>query len=252
MERDLVGTRALEGTVALVTGASRGIGYEIAAGLGRAGATVVCVARDPERLDEAVFKLRTDGSDAVAAPCDLSQPGVVGRLAPRIAELGDVELLVNAAGILGSKTSKTLKASYAEWRSVAAVNLDAPFLLIQAFAPAMMARRSGRIVNLSADEGRMTGPGNTGGVAPYRVAKAGLNALTRNFAYETGVGRRGLLVDAVAPGRSRTDLGGPTAPRSAAEGAETVLWLCTRPARQPDGSPAPTGLLWQDHEVIPW
>lgn len=244
--------RTLEGTVALVTGASRGIGYEVAAGLGREGATVVCVARNPERLDEAVFKLRTDGIDAVAAPCDLSQPGLVARLSERITDLGEIDLLINGAGILGNRTSKTLKASYAEWRSVSAVVLDAPFLLIQSFAPAMMARRSGRIVNISADEGRMTGPGNTGGVAPYRVAKAGLNALTRNFAYETGLGRRGVFVDAVAPGRSRTDLGGSEAPRSAAEGAETVLWLCTRPASQPDGSPAPTGLLWQDREVLPW
>ena len=242
----------LEGSVALVTGASRGIGYEVAAGLGQAGATVVCVARDPERLDEAVFKLRTDGVDAVAAPCDLAQPGLVTRLPEKITELGEVDILVNGAGVLGSRTSKTLKTTYAEWRSVSAVVLDAPFLLIQAFAPSMMARRSGRIVNISADEGRMTGPGNTGGVAPYRVAKAGLNALTRNFAYETGLGRRGILVDAVAPGRSRTDLGGPNAPRSAGEGADTVLWLCTRPTSQPDGSPAPTGLLWQDREVLAW
>ncbi|MFI5959824.1 SDR family NAD(P)-dependent oxidoreductase [Cryptosporangium sp. NPDC051539] len=244
--------RTLEGKVAMVTGASRGIGYEIAAGLGRAGATVVCVARDPRRLDEAVFTLRTGGVDAVAAPCDLGQPGQAARLAGQLGELADVDILVNGAGVLGSRAAKTLKATYAEWRAVSAVVLDAPFLLIQSFAPSMMARRTGRIVNLSADEGRMTGPGNTGGVAPYRVAKAGLNALTRNFAYETGLGRRGLLVDAVAPGRTRTDLGGPAAPRSPEEGAETALWLCTRPATAEDGSPAPTGLLWQDREVIPW
>lgn len=244
--------RTLEGKLALVTGASRGIGYEVAAGLGREGATVVCVARHPERLDEAVFTLRTEGVDAVAAPCDLGQPGLVARLPEQLAEIGDVDILVNGAGVLGSRTSKTLRTTYAEWRSVSAVVLDAPFVLIQAFAPAMLARRSGRIVNISADEGRMTGPGNTGGVAPYRVAKAGLNALTRNFAYETGLGRRGLLVDAAAPGRSRTDMGGPNAPRSAAEGADTVLWLCTRPASQPDGSPAPTGLLWQDREALAW
>jgi NAD(P)-dependent dehydrogenase (short-subunit alcohol dehydrogenase family) len=244
--------RTLDGKVALVTGASRGIGYEVAAGLGRAGATVVCVARDPERLDEAVFTLRKDGADAVAAPCDLSQPGLVTRLRDRLDDLAEVDVLVNGAGVLGPRTAKTLRATFGEWRSVTAVVLDAPFLLIQAFAPRMMERRSGRIINISADEGRMTGPGNTGGVAPYRVAKAGLNALTRNFAYEVGLGRRGVLVDAVAPGRSRTDLGGQNAPRSAAEGADTVIWLATRAATAPDGSPAPTGLLWQDREVIPW
>lgn len=244
--------RTLDGKVALVTGASRGIGYEIAAGLGLAGATVVCVARDPERLDEAVFNLRKNGTDAVAAPCDLSQPELVAGLPAQLGELAEVDVLVNGAAVLGDRGSKTLRAPYAEWRLISSVVLDAAFLLIQAFAPRMMDRRSGRIINISADEGRMTGPGTTGGVAPYRIAKAGLNALTRNFAYEVGMGRRGVLVDAVAPGRSRTDLGGQHAPRSAAEGADTVIWLATRAGIQPDGSPAPTGQLWQDREVIPW
>jgi 3-oxoacyl-[acyl-carrier protein] reductase len=240
------------GKVALVTGASRGIGHAVAAGLGAAGATVICVARDAERLDEAVYSLRKDGVDAVAAPCDLSQGWEVERLPDALGELASVDVLVNAAGILGSRASKAVQTSYEEWRLVAAVDLDAPFQLSRAFVPGMMARRSGRVVNVTACQGRMSGPGTSGGLAPYRVAKAGLNALTRNLAHELGLGRRGVLVDAVCPGHCRTDLGGPDAPRSVEQGADTILWLASRKARDATGALAETGLLWQDRTPVPW
>ena len=91
----------------------------------------------------------------------------------------------------------------------------------------------------------MSGPGTSGGLAPYRISKAAVNAMVKNLAAELGDGRRGVLVDAVCPGHCRTDMGGPDAPRSAEQGAETALWLATRA----DG---PTGLLWEDHAVVPW
>jgi NAD(P)-dependent dehydrogenase (short-subunit alcohol dehydrogenase family) len=236
----------LDGKTALVTGASRGIGYEIAAGLGAAGAAVVCVARDAERLDESVAALRRTGVDAVAAPCDLSQPAAIAGLPAAHGDV-DVDVLVNAAGVMTARFAKTLRTSYPEWRRVLAVDLDAPFLLLHAFVPGMLARRWGRVVNVSACLGRMSGPGTAGGLAPYRIAKSGLNALTRNLAHETGLGRRGVLVDAVCPGHCRTDMGGPDAPRSAAEGAETAVWLGTR-----EGRGAETGVLWEDRATVPW
>jgi NAD(P)-dependent dehydrogenase (short-subunit alcohol dehydrogenase family) len=243
---------SLAGKLALVTGASRGIGHAVAAELGTAGATVICVARDGDRLDEAVYALRKDGVDAVSAPCDLADGAAVERLPAERRELAEVDILVNAAGVLGPRASKTIQTSYAQWRAVSAVDLEAPFGLCRAFVPGMMARRAGVVVNVTACLGRMSGPGTTGGLAPYRVAKAGLNALTRNLAHELGLGRRGVLVDAVCPGHCRTDLGGPDAPRSVAQGAETILWLTGRTARDADGVLAPTGLLWEDRAVVPW
>ena len=109
-----------------------------------------------------------------------------------------------------------------------AVNLDGAFMTISTFVPGMVERRHGRVVTLSACLGRFSGPGTSGGLAPYRVSKAGLNALTRNLVAELGHGRRGVLVDATCPGHCRTDLGGPDAPRTAEQGAATAVWLASR------------------------
>jgi NAD(P)-dependent dehydrogenase (short-subunit alcohol dehydrogenase family) len=100
----------------------------------------------------------------------------------------------------------------------------------------------------------MSGPGNAGGLAPYRISKAGVNALVRNLAHETGLGARGVLVDAMCPNHSRTDMGGPDAPRSAEEGAETAIWLATREfdKASDDFQKNTTGVLWEDRQVVPW
>ena len=95
----------------------------------------------------------------------------------------------------------------------------------------------------------MSGPGNAGGLAPYRISKAGVNALVRNLAHETGFGARGFWIDAICPNHSRTDMGGENAPRSAEEGAATAVWLATRELVP---GTTQTGLLWEDNEVVPW
>jgi NAD(P)-dependent dehydrogenase (short-subunit alcohol dehydrogenase family) len=116
----------------------------------------------------------------------------------------------------------------------------------------MAERRDGRVITVSACLGRFSGPGTSGGLAPYRVSKAALNAMTKNFAAEMMHGKRGVLVDAMCPNHCRTDMGGPEAPRSAAEGAETISWLATRDGVTAEGTPVPTGLLWEDRQVVPW
>jgi NAD(P)-dependent dehydrogenase (short-subunit alcohol dehydrogenase family) len=90
---------------------------------------------------------------------------------------------------------------------------------------------------------------HTCGLAPYRISKAGVNALVKNLSYETGLGARGFLVDAICPNHSRTDMGGPDAPRSAAEGAETAIWLATR---EFDPAVDKTGFLWEDRRIVEW
>ena len=229
---------ALEGRVALVTGGSRGIGLEAARGLGAEGATVVLVGRDEERVATAVGRLVDEGLDATGAAAVRALPATLGPLSA-------VDVLVCAAGVMSEKTAKTLRTTDEEWRRVLGTNLDGVFHPVSTFVPGMVERRWGRVVVLSACLGRMSGPGTAGGLAPYRVSKAAVNALVKNLAAELGAGRRGVLADVVCPGHCRTDMGGPDAPRSAAEGAATAVWLCCRE----DGE---TGLLWEDRTVVPW
>jgi NAD(P)-dependent dehydrogenase (short-subunit alcohol dehydrogenase family) len=155
---------------------------------------------------------------------------------------------------MSEKMSKTLRTNDAEWRRVMAINLDSVFQLVNGIAPAMADARNGRVIIFSACLGRMSGPGNAGGLAPYRISKAGVNALVRNLAHETGLGARGFLVDAICPNHSRTDMGGADAPRSAEEGAATAIWLATRKFDMAGSTDAEkvTGVLWEDNQIVPW
>ena len=235
----------LEGRTAVVTGGSRGIGRAVATGLAQAGATVVLLARDATRLEQVVAELVAQDLDVTGAAVDVADTAAVRALPDRLGVLGVVDVLVNAAGVMSERTAKTLRTTDEEWRRVMATNLDGTFATTAAFVPGMVERRWGRVVNLSACLGRMSGPGTAGGLAPYRVSKAAVNALTKNLAAELGDGRRGVLADAVCPGHCRTDMGGEAAPRSAEQGAVTVLWLVGREQGQ-------TGALWEDRTVVPW
>jgi NAD(P)-dependent dehydrogenase (short-subunit alcohol dehydrogenase family) len=165
--------------------------------------------------------------------------------------LATPKVLMLAHGVMSEKMSKTLRTTDAEWNRVLNINLNSVFILVNAIAPAMAEARDGRVVIYSACLGRMSGPGSAGGLAPYRISKAAVNSLVRNLAHETGLGARGFYVDAICPNHSRTDMGGPDAPRSAAEGAETAIWLATADIAQ-RGTENVTGVLWEDHQVIPW
>ena len=236
--------------LAVVSGASRGLGFESARGLGAAGFDLALVAKDSERLQEAAAKLGSEFPNIAIKtfPVDLADSEATRNVIAQIQSVGTVEILMLAHGVMSEKMSKTLKTTDAEWRRVLAINLDAVFTLVNGLAPVMVENRSGRVIIYSACLGRMSGPGNTGGLVPYRVSKAGVNALVRNLAHETGLGSRGVLVDAICPNHSRTDMGGPDAPRSAAEGTATAIWLATREFSAGDI----TGALWEDNAVIDW
>jgi len=242
----MLSSSELDGQVALVTGGSRGIGFAAARGLGALGATVVLVGRDEQRVHAAATNLQQLDIDAVGIACNVSNAHEVADLPDRLGPLAAVDICVISAGVMADRMSKTLRTDPEEWRRVLGTNLDGVFYVLQAFAPGMVERRHGRIITVSACLGRFTGPGLLGGLAPYRVSKAGVNALTRNLAAELQFGKRGVLVDAMCPNHCRTDMGGPDAPRSAEEGADTIIWLATRPE---DGE---TGLLWEDRQVVPW
>jgi 3-oxoacyl-[acyl-carrier protein] reductase len=237
--------------LAVITGASRGLGFENAKSLAALGYDIVMIAKDSNRLSMAKESLQENHPHQQFTPyaVDLEDMQSVRSTVELIRQQHDVpKILILAHGVMSDKMSKTLKTTDAEWRRVLAINLDSVFTLVNGLAPAMVEARSGRIIIYSACLGRMSGPGNVGGLAPYRISKAGVNAFVRNLAHETGLGARGILVDAVCPNHSRTDMGGADAPRSAEEGAACALWLATREFNQGDT----TGLLWEDNQIVDW
>ena len=242
--------------LALITGGSRGLGYETAKSLRSQGFDLILIAKDSERLSLARTTLLADGgtNSVDAYSIDLENSVATATALEAIASTHpDINYLILAHGVMSEKMSKTLKTTDEEWRRVMAINLDSVFQIVNRLAPAIVEARNGRIVIFSACLGRMSGPGNAGGLAPYRISKAGVNALVRNLAHETGLGARGVLVDAICPNHSRTDMGGPDAPRSAAEGAETAIWLATREfdKASEDLQKNTTGVLWEDHQIVP-
>jgi len=228
-----------------VTGGSRGLGFETAKTLKNLGHEVVLFAKNQEKLKAAAFQL--------SAPFelvdleDISQTREV--FSKAISKYGVPEILMLAHGVMSDRMAKTLKTTDAEWKRVMTINLDSVFTIVNEVGSKMAEARNGRMIIYSACLGRMSGPGNAGGLAPYRISKAGVNALVRNLAHETGHGARGLWVDAICPNHSRTDMGGENAPRSAEEGAATAVWLATR---ELVSGITQTGLLWEDNEVVPW
>ena len=236
---------------AIVTGASRGLGFENAKGLAARGYEIVMVAKDQSRLSAAQQSLHGDFPDqkfwsyAVDLEDLLATRATVSEIA---AAHPSPDFLILAHGVMSEKMSKTLRTTDQEWRRVMAINCDSVFILLNGLVPSMTEARKGRVIVYSACLGRMSGPGNTGGLAPYRISKAGVNALVRNLAHETGLGARGVLVDAVCPNHSRTDMGGADAPRTAEEGAACALWLATREFNPGDT----TGVLWEDNQIVEW
>jgi NAD(P)-dependent dehydrogenase (short-subunit alcohol dehydrogenase family) len=185
------------GRVALITGASRGLGRAAAARLLERGASVAINVRDRERAEATALAL---GGSSIAVPGDLEEEGVAESLVQRtLAEFGRLDILVNNAAL--PFTTRFEQITPDEWRRALEVNLTAPFLLTRAAVPAMRAQHYGRIVNISSTAGRMV---STLGGAHYTTTKTGLLGLTRASARELGV--HGITVNAVCPGMIDTEL----------------------------------------------
>ena len=231
--------------IAFITGGSRGLGYATASALKNQGYELVLFSKDAERLAAAAHQLA-----ALYEVVDCEDIASTRRIfEAAITRYGVPDILIIAHGVMSERTAKTLRTTDAEWARVLNINLNSVFTIVNAVGSKMSENRAGRIIIYSACLGRMSGPGNAGGLAPYRISKAGVNALVRNLAHETGHGSRGVWVDALCPNHSRTDMGGPDAPRSAEEGAATAVWLATREVTP---GHTQTGVLWEDNEVVPW
>lgn len=234
--------------VALITGGSRGIGLAAGRALGLLGATVVLVGQTKESGEQAAQTLISQGIDALGLGVNVADFAKVSEVIGQHPIACNADILINSAGVMSDKMAKTLRTSKEEWDRVLGVNLGGVFNVTSAVVPQMVTRRQGRVINVSACLGRFTGPGLAGGLAPYRISKTAVNALTKNLAAELGHGSRGVLVDAMCPNHTRTDMGGPDAPRSPEEAIDTIVWLATREHNEQ----TQTGLLWEDRQVVPW
>ena len=192
----------LEGRVALVTGASSGIGREIAYALADAGAAVVLVARRAEALARACEDIVAQRGRAAAVAADLADRTALRDAAGRAgACFGPPDILVNAAGV--NRRGPILELTDADWDATIAINLTAPFLLANALAPAMLARGWGRSINIASLQSQRAFPM----CAPYGASKGGIAQLTR--AQAEAFSRDGVTANAIAPGFFATELTAP-------------------------------------------
>ena len=193
---------ALAGKVALVTGASRGIGFAIARRLGELGARVAICARDPIRLEQAALHLRQHGMDLLAVQADVARADEIGGLVRKTQDaLGAVDILVNNAGI--GAFGPFYQFGENDWNATLDTNLKSVFLVSRAVAPEMIRRQTGHIINIASLAGRNTFSGG----AIYCASKWGLMGLTGCMAED--LRGYGIRVSAICPGSVATDFGGP-------------------------------------------
>jgi NAD(P)-dependent dehydrogenase (short-subunit alcohol dehydrogenase family) len=232
---------------ALVSGANRGIGFEIVRQLARLGVLAVIGSRDPKDGLSAAEKLQSEGLDVPVVALDVDREGSAAEAVAEVKRLyGRLDVLVNNAAVLidspgGFKASLfDLTGDIA--RQTFETNLLGPLRLIQAAAPLMREQGYGRIVNVSSSAGQLAEMGR--GYPAYRMSKTALNALTRIAAAELSAGN--IKVNAMCPGWVRTEMGGANADRSPEQGADTAVWLATLPDE------GPTGGFFRDRKPIAW
>jgi NAD(P)-dependent dehydrogenase (short-subunit alcohol dehydrogenase family) len=230
--------------IALVTGGNRGIGLEIARQLAQQGLAVVLTARDAAKGKAAVKALQDDGLNVGFQRLDVTSCRSIRAAVAAVAERsGRIDVLVNNAGVLlDPRGSRFLDSKLDTYRDTLETNFFGPLQLAQAVVPLMKANRYGRIVNLSSGMGQLEEMGS--GTPAYRISKTALNALTRILAAEF----RGsnILVNSMCPGWVKTGMGGDHAPITAAQGADTAVWLATLP------NEGPTGGFFRARKPIAW
>jgi NAD(P)-dependent dehydrogenase (short-subunit alcohol dehydrogenase family) len=236
-----------EQRIALVTGANKGIGFEVARQLARKGFRVFLGARNEKGGEVAAEKLRTEGvkegyGGITFLKIDVSKPDGIRRAAEEFSRHSDrLDTLVNNAGILLDGDKDVLTATPETFETTLRTNTLGALLMAQAFVPFLKKSDAPRIVNVSSGGGQLA-DGADGWAPAYCISKTALNGVTAQLAAALPK----FAVNSVCPGWVRTDMGGPNAIRSVGEGATGIVWLAV------DAPQNETGKFWRDRKVIPW
>ncbi len=229
--------------VALVTGANRGIGLEVARQLALRGFTTILGARDVQKGEESASSLKGSGLKIIPVQLDVTEQRSVDAAKFIIEEqFGKLDVLVNNAAVLYDSWQRAGNANLGTVREAFETNTLGAWRVCQVFIPLLRKSKHARIVNVSSESGSLAVMG--GGTPAYSVSKTALNALTRMLADDLRASH--ILVNSVCPGWVATQMGGPDAPRSVEEGAAGVMWAVTLPD---DG---PTGGIFRDGEPLAW
>lgn len=226
-----------------MTGANRGIGFEIARQLGQQGLRVIVTARDEERGLLACRRLETEGLDVAFETLDVGDTASIEGAMTRVDErFGRLDVLINNAAISPAPEARLLDVDLDLIATTFATNFFGPLSLVRAAVPRMLRQGYGRIVNVSSGQGSFSKL--QGGRPAYRISKTALNAMTVVVASE--LAGTNVLINAMTPGWCKTRLVGFKAPRTTAEGAETAVWLATLP------DSGPSGRFFKDRQEFPW
>ena len=230
--------------IALITGANRGIGHEVARQLCQRGFAVFMGARDMTAGRKAAEELCAEGYEAIFIHLDVNDPISVKQAVGTFSQKADhLDVLVNNAAILEDHGEDIVHLNAEMLERAFKTNTIAPILLIQDFLPYLQKSTHGaRIINVSSGAGSLH---DMHTYAPaYSISKTALNAVTRQFA--GALESQNIAVNAVCPGWVRTDMGGQNASRPVAKGAETIVWLASEAAQ------SKTGKFWRDKKEIEW
>jgi NAD(P)-dependent dehydrogenase (short-subunit alcohol dehydrogenase family) len=229
--------------IAIVTGANRGIGLETCRQLSQQGILTILTSREEDKGEAAVESLLKEGGELYYHQLDITDLESINRLGAFIAEeFGRCDILVNNAGVFLDRGRSIFEVPMDILQKTLEINSFGALNMCRAFLPLMKEHGYGRIINVSSGMGMISA---LSGYSPaYRLSKVLLNAMTRIMADE--VKENNIKINTMDPGWVRTDMGGPSAPRSLSQGADTIVWLANLPE---DG---PTGGFFGDRQTIPW
>jgi NAD(P)-dependent dehydrogenase (short-subunit alcohol dehydrogenase family) len=229
--------------ITLVTGANRGLGFEVCRQLARQGDTVVLTSRDPEKGESMAHRLQVEKLPVVFHPLDVSvEASIAAAYQFVITRYGRLDVLINNAGVYLDADRSVMTLNLDVLRLTLETNAFGALRMCQVFIPLMKKHAYGRVVNVSSTMGQHVRMQNMS--AAYRLSKDALNALTQMIA--SAVHTDDVLVNCCHPGWVRTDMGGPHATLSIEQGADTIVWLANLPRGGPSGG------FFENRERIDW